>query len=234
MLLIDDREIVQHPELPGMFTVPTAVERLGAGDFCFLDRDRNLIGIERVTINNFFQTLHSGELEEKLNKCLDLYATTILLLQDIYFDEGNRITLYRRTEQGRFYCYHILPTATFNQLASALDRLGEYNIQLRTSHTLEESVKVIEAIYGQRKEPEEQHHLMKRPPKPIPPRWTGRRDIALLTAMCPRMPVKVANALLEKYGTIWMVLNAPLEGLLEVRGMGQGLLRNLREGIGIP
>ena len=235
LLIIDDRQIVEHPEIPELLGLECTVLRLGAGDYCFLDFAKEPVGIEQSEIGNFVQKLRSGELESQMRGCQELYSSVILLIQGVYDRYDELLALYKGGNKGYFRSY-IYPHTTY-QLAKATEiRLSGMGIEVISSPNFGCSMDIIRLIYNQRTKPPEAHTLFKKIRKvEIPVKLSANPNVSRLLGLVPRMPEKVAITLIYKYdSSIWRILQASDKELMEIKGMGKNLVDRLRDNIGQP
>lgn len=232
MITVDDREMFQHPDIPELIEVPTTVQRLEAGDFAFLDRNTEPVGIERSEINNLMQKLRSGELEQQLKKCDEQYNSVILLVEGVYDDVSGFLSIYRNTNSG-YYRSRIYPNTRYDYTIAFLVRLSELGIEVIQTPNFGCTMKAIKVIYDQRTKPEKEHSLFKKiRPLRLPVKLSSNPAVPRIMALANRMPEKVAIRLINKYGTIWNVLHTEDVDLLEIDGMGKGILTKLKLGVG--
>ena len=232
MLTIDRREIQQHPDIPDLIELPFVVDTLEAADFAFLDRDNEPTGIERSEIRNLLQKLRSGELESQMLKCQANYSKIILLVEGVYDAVSGFLAIHRQSERG-YYRSQIYPHTRYDHILALLVRLSEMGIEIIHSPNFECSMVVVRTIYNQRTKAEEEHSLFKRiRPIKIPVKLSANPVVPRLMALCSRMPEKVAIRLVNKYGSIWSILNTDDKELLEVTGFGKTLLDKLKKGVG--
>ena len=233
MITIDRREVQQHPEIPNIIDLPHKIETLNAADYAFLNRDDEPVGIERSEIGNLIQKLRSGELESQIHKCDEAYSTVILLVEGVYDQVGNLLAIHKQSERGYFRT-KIFPNTRFDYSIALMIRLSEMGIEIIPSPNFECSMVTIKAIYHQRTKPEEQHNLFKRiRPIKIPTKLSNNLAVPMLMSICPRLPERTAVRLIGKYSTIWRILNAEPNELMEVEGVGKTLVDRLRKGVGI-
>lgn len=231
MIVVDDRETTQHPEIVELLP-SVSITRLEAGDYAFLDRAHSPLGIERSEVNNLVQKLRSGELEEQLTKCQEAYSTVILLTEGVYDHVGELLATYSPGRNGYFRT-HVYARTPYNIVPALLVRLSEMGVELIHSPNFECSMEIIKTIYNQRTKPEEEHTLFKKTRAlKIPTKLTNNPAVSRLMALCPRLSEKVAIRLINKYGSIWNILNTGDTELLEEEGFGRGLLAKLKEGVG--
>ena len=237
MIIIDDREAREAEEhhsisIPDELDIPCVIDRLSAGDYAFLSRDNKLIGIERSEIGNLIQKLRSGELEDQLLKCQEVYSSVILLTEGVYDKVDKLLAVYKLGNRGYFRT-HVYSNTEFSFISALLVRLSELGIEILFSPNYACTLSLIQTIYHQRTKPEEQHNLFKRSRViKIPTKLTRNPAVPKLMALCPRLSEKVAIRLIHKYGSIWNILNAEDSDLLSVEGFGRGSLNKLKEGIG--
>lgn len=232
MLIIDDREIVQHPDIPKLLGMPSTVQRLDAADYAFLDRNSEPLGIERSEIGNLIQKVRSGELESQMLKCQENYAHTILLTEGVYDSIDGLLAVYNGGNRG-YYRTYVYPRTYYETVMAIEIRLSEMGIELIHSPTLQCSMTTIRAIYNQRTKEESQHTLFKRTRAVvIPTKLTNNPAVPKLMTLCPRISEKVAIRLINKYDNIWTLIHQPDEELLKIEGFGRGLLDKLKKGVG--
>lgn len=235
MILIDDRQVVEHPEIPHVIGIENHVVRLEAADYCFLSSGNGLTGIEQSEIGNLVQKLRSGELESQLRNCQKYYASVILLIEGVYDKHDDLLALYRKgVKNNRSYFRNfIYPSTTFEYAMATIIRLSEMGIEIISSPNFGCSIAIVRYIYNQRTKSEEEHTLFKRTRKiEIPTKLTANPDVPKLMALCSHLGEKVAIRLINRYNTIWSIIHTPDEELLEIEGMGRSLLQNLKRGIG--
>ncbi len=232
MITVDDREATQHPEIPDLLDIPCVVQRLDAADFAFLDRDNEPTGIERSEIRNLLQKLRSGELEAQMLKCQANYNKIILLVEGVYDEVSGFLAIHRQSERG-YYRSQIYPHTRYDHITALLVRLSEMGIEIIHSPNFGCSMVVVRTIHNQRTKAEEEHSLFKRiRPIKIPVKLSANPAVPKLMALCPRLPEKSAIRLINKFGSIWSILNSPDSELLEITGFGKGLLDKLKKGVG--
>ena len=234
MLVIDDREMTQHPEIPSLLSIPIHVIRLEAADYSFLNRNNEPVGIERCEVGNLMQKIRSGELEAQLVQCDENYSDVILLTEGVYDHVAGLLARYKKTREGNaYYRNRIEPNFRYAEIKALEIRLSELGIEVMESSNFACSMSLIETIYQQRTKPEEQHTLFKKVRAiKIPVKLTTNPAVPKLMTLCPRLPEKVAIRLIHQYDSIWAILNTPDEMLLEVEGFGRGLLDKLKKGVG--
>jgi ERCC4-type nuclease len=200
----------------------------------FMDRDLQLVGIERCEVGNFVEKLRSGELEKQMQRCTSTYKTTILLLEGVYgatFGNGLLAT-YKGHSKG-YFVSHIYPFTRMDTVMASIIRMSEYGIEILQTPTIEISACLIRLVHNQRTEAESLATLFKKiRPLKMPVKFSTDPDVARLMALGNRLPEKVSIALLAKFGSIWGVLHAPDKEVLTIEGMGKGLLESIKRGIG--
>lgn len=232
MLLIDRREVQEHPDIPSKIDIPHIIDTLYAGDYAFLDARQEPLGIERCEIGNYIQKLRSGELESQMNRCDESYMSIILLIEGVFDSVDGFLATYRLGRRGYFRT-HIYPHTRFESVMSSLIRMSELGIEVIFSPNFDSTLDLVKAIYVQRTKPEEEHSLFKRVRAiKIPVKLTNNPSVPRLMALCPRLPEKTAIRLINRFDTIWNVLNTSDEEILKVEGMGKGLLTTLKGGVG--
>jgi ERCC4-type nuclease len=232
-ITVDTREHTQHPETANLLNGDTHIMLLDSADYAFLDRNNEPVGIERCEVKNFIQKMRSGELEAQLTRCADQFSTVILLIEGVWDMrvEGN-LAVHKAHDRG-YFCQQIYPSTRYDYAMAFLIRVSELGIEVLQTPNFTCSMTTINTLYKQRTKPEEQHTLFKHARSlRIPAKLSSNPSVPRLLGLCPRMSEKVAIRLIHKYDTIWNILHATDAELLEVEGIGKGLVKNLRESVG--
>ena len=232
MLVVDDREVTQHPEIRELLGIPHRVERMDEADYAFLDRDGCPVGIERCEIGNLVQKLRSGELEDQLYRCQESFASVILLKEGVYSPHAGLLAVHKPGDRG-FFRNYVYPHTSYESIKAAEIRLSEMGIEVVDTASFPCSMITIGVIYSQRTKEEEKHSMFKRVRVvKLPVKRTANPVVPRLMALVPRLSETTAIGLVYKFGSIWSIIHAEDREILEVEGMGKGLLRKLKENIG--
>ncbi len=235
MLLIDDRECQEHPKLQtisDVWKIPVTIQRLDAADYCFLDRDNEPVGIERCEIGNLVQKLASGELESQLERCQDNYQHIILLVEGVYDKVEDLLAVHKGSGRG-YFRVRVFPHTRYDYVKALEIRLQELGIEYIDTPNFDCSLTTIRTIYNQRTKPEEEHTLFKKSRVlKIPVKYTKNPAVPRLMALCPRLQEKSAIQLIDKFGSIWSVLNKDPQELMGIPGVGKVLVRRLYDSVG--
>lgn len=234
MILIDDREIVQHPEIPELLQIESRVERLEAADFAFLNYAKEPVGIERSEIGNLIEKLRSGELEDQMNKCQENYSSVILLKEGVYDEVGGLLSTYKGGNKG-YFRVHVFPRTTYEEIKAMEIRLSEMGIEIVDSPNFKCSMDIVRLIYDQRTKAEASHSLFKRTRVVrLPTKLTNNPSVSKLMGLIPRLSEKVAIRLIYQYDSIWNVIHAEDEELKRVEGVSTGTISKLKDSLGKP
>lgn len=232
MITIDRREIAEHRDIPELIKLPFVVDTLEAADYAFLDVHSEPLGIERCEVGNLIQKLRSGELEDQMGKCDRAYSSVILLVEGVYDQVSDLLAIHKESSRG-YFRIHVYPHTRYDYTVATLVRLSEMGVEIVSSPNFACSMVVVRTIYQQRTKPEEEHSLFKKiRVLRIPVKLSANPAVPRLMALCPRLPEKTAIRLINRYDSIWNILNADDGGLLETVGMGRGLLDKLKKGVG--
>jgi len=234
MIIVDDREMLQHPDIPSFLEgVPLEVQRLEGGDFAFINIDGDPIAIERSEIGNLRQKLHTGELEAQLRKCADMYSRVYLIVEGVFDATSGLVAVHKHRRDAYYYRAHIYPNTRYDYIASVLVRLSMIGVIILSAPNLECTLHFVRAIYSQENKTEEEHTLFKKNRVlRMPSKITNNPAIPRLMGLCDRMPEKTALRLINKFGSVWGVLNASDKELQETDGVGKTLVKKLRRGVG--
>jgi len=232
MITVDSREAAQHPDIAQLLNLPVTIAKLDSGDFAFLSYDEEPVGIERCEVSNFIQKLRSGELEDQMVKCNGAYSSIILLIEGVYDQIQDLLAVHKESQRG-YFRKHVYPHTRYDYVMASLVRLSEMGIEVIYSPNFACSMVVVRTIYEQRTKAEEEHSLFKRVRVVrIPVKLSSNPAVPKLLSLCPRLPEKVAIRLINKYNSIWSILNTEDKELLAVDGMGKGLLATMKKGVG--
>ncbi len=205
---------------------------MDGGDYVFLNRNNEALGIERCEIGNFVQKLGSGELEEQMIKCAEYYSTVILLIEGVYDEVGKLLAVHKKSDRG-YIRTRIFPHTRYDTIEAALSSISEMGIEIVHSPNFECSIVLIRAIYMQRTKPEEERTLFRKiRPIRIPAKMSTNPAVPKLMGLCPRLPERTAIKLINQFGSIWNVLHVDDTELLQIEGFGKGLLDKLKKEVG--
>ena len=231
-MVIDDREVTQHEDIPSKIGVPLEVERLDSADYAFMDVNGNSIGIERSEIGNLLQKLRSGDLESQIRRCADTYNSVVLLVEGVYDEVDDLLAVYRGGSKGYFRS-RVFPTTTYESVMSLLARFSDLGIEVIQSPNFDCSLRIIRCIFNQRTKGVDEHSLFRKiRTVRLPAKMTNNPAVPMLMYLCPRLSERAAIRLIHRFGSIWGVVNAPEKELLEVEGFGKSLLRRLLDNVG--
>ncbi len=153
-------------------------------------------------------------------------------IEGVYDEVSGFLAIHRQSERG-YYRSQIYPHTRYDHILALLVRLSDMGIEIIHSPNFGCSMVVVRTIYNQRTKPEEEHSLFKKiRPIRIPVKLSANPAVPKLMALCPRLPEKSAIRLINKFGSIWSILNTSDNELLEVTGFGKGLLDKLKKGVG--
>lgn len=232
MLIVDDREITQHPEIPQVIGLPVTIQRLESSDYCFLDRNNEPTGIERCEIGNLVQKLISGELEAQLERCQENYQHIILLVEGVYDKVEDLLAVHKGSGKG-YFRVRVFPHTRYDYIKALEIRLQELGIEYIDTANFDCSMTTIRVIYNQRTKPEEEHTLFKKSRVPkLPTKYTKNPAVPRLMSLCPRLQEKSAIQLIDKFGSIWSILNKDPKELMVIPGVGKILVRRLFDSVG--
>lgn len=232
MVIIDDREINQHPEIADLLGISFSVQRLDAGDFCFLDVNNEVVGIERCTVNNFVQKLMDGQLESQMYKCQEQFSSVILLIEGVCDSHKDLLALYKKGNNA-YFRYMVYPRLMYKSILAAIVSLSNMGVEIITTANFECTMEAIRLIYASRTRTE--HTLFKKTRKiRLPVKSSANPSVPRLMAIVPRLSEKAAVRLMYKFDTIWNVLHAEDKELMEIEGVGRGVVRRIKEAVGKP
>jgi ERCC4-type nuclease len=207
---------------------------LDASDYAFLDYKNEPIGIERCEVSNLIQKFRSGELEDQLYRCQDMFKSVILLEEGIYDEVDKLLATYKKGNTAYFRDF-VYPRTQFTDIKELEVRLSEMGIEIIHSPNFICSIATIRLIHNLRTKPDDKRSMFKKVRVVhLPTKLTANPAVPRLMSLVPHLSEKAAIGLINKYDTIWAVLNAPDRELLEIEGVGKGTLANLKKSIGKP
>ncbi len=166
--------------------------QLSVGDYVLSDR----IAIERKTTNDFLESIRDGRLFEQVKKLRDTYASPILII------EGD--SLFSRN-------FH--ENSVYGAIASII---ADFSVPVIFTHNPEETAKFIKALY-RRERAERREVALHKERKPM----TLEERQRYIVESLPSVSAKLSQRLLEHFGSVKEVMNAEVNELVNVRGIGR-------------
>lgn len=195
-----DDKIAKLKTVLGENSVEVVVSEVG--DYFTPDRK---VGIERKSLDDYLSSM-TGRLKQQLKELKDAFEYPYLFVEGsmddfLYIDR-------------RFH-----PNAIIGSVASVLAH-SQVPIVFTGSFFIPLLVKVIEKHYDGKVV----EYTPIRKPKPT-------KDDYKLNILCafPGINMSRAKLLLEKFGSIEQIVNAPVEELMQVKGIGEKLAKQIKE-----
>jgi ERCC4-related helicase len=201
-LFVDDRETASKVvEVLSDMGAAITLQRLEQGDYAIGDR----IVIERKTVRDFVDTLVDRDLIGQLRALASAAPRPVLIIegQDIYTQRD------------------IHPNAIRGTLAAITVDLG---ISLLYSRDESDTAQMIFILAKREGEPASERRLAQRKSY-----QSLQEQQELIIAAFPDIGLKNARLLLDHFGSIQSIINAELEELCSVKGIGEGKAGHIHE-----
>ena len=214
----------------------TTLNISGLADYFWLDHLGNNIQVERKQwgeiLNNF------DHIEEQLRREIQGCASTHLLIEGTAIPTDVGIDVYRYNGKGYFYRYHRYGTEESPQptlcirLHSFLWQLDHNGVGIVHTSTQYETAIALAAMYKQSQRTDCQmfQRYIREKPK------LNNQNPHVLTLMGIQgveLGQKKAESLINKFGTVWNVLNQDVASLCTVDGIGKTIATRLLEATGV-
>ncbi len=195
IIITDTREyrstVVRH-----LATKHTTIEKqqLDVGDYILSQR----IGVERKEVDDFLQSLIDGKLFTQVRNLRNAYARPLLII------EGEQLLTKR----------NISHTAIFGSIASII---VDYGIPIITTKTSQETADFL-YILARREQRKGEKIVAVRGEKPT---RSLREQQQFIIEGLPNISAVLAHRLLHHFGSIKAIMNASVQDLCEVHGIGK-------------
>jgi ERCC4-type nuclease len=203
----------------------------GAGDYAFFASGKTW-GIERKKINDLLTSTMTQRLEEQLAEMFLVYDGVILLIEGIYDLDINKLTTLRRYQsyRGRGWNARVCVRFGLNRFVPLQLSLQKHGVDIVGYSVQEDAAQVLGYIvrYLRSTEPAE----LRRWARTKPTIYTVDPNVKALLRVWDGVPQNVVEALVEKYGSAWNVLNQEPEELLSVYGLNKKRVETLWSALG--
>ena len=216
---VDEREPISV--YAGLLAESVQTERrfLETGDYRFIRRGDNgeeiEVLIERMTYSNLLQKISSGELAEQMRRALvepQPSRLVFILIEgqlEVYNEQVNIIGDW----------YNIGTRWKYSAIGDYLVTLQLAGALLIFSPSLKDTPKRIKELYYYLGN--DGHDALRRPYRPTQPSLTPPTVPEQVLMGIPSIGIDTAKKLMEHFGTIEAVINAPVKELVEVKGVGK-------------
>ncbi len=209
--------------------VPISVVNLGGTgylDFLWWAEDGHSITVERKTVSDLSGRV--DDLELQLKRALQTADEVVLLIEGVMVPEGGATRLFT---EGKYRSGFILgrkverPYAYYQGFLWRIDKLGVSNFATANSSGTARFIAEA-AVASQSKD----FRTFARYIRPKPPLSVANPQVMKLMGL--GVGETRAKALIEKFGTVWKVLNTKPEKLVTVPGVGKKTAEDLLQGVG--
>ena len=207
-------------------TTTADLQPLGFLDYLWYGCDNHSITVERKEVHDFVNSL--DRLELQLKKALGRADEVILLTEGIFEPiESSTITYREKKDGGVFFRDRVknMPYAYFMGFLWRIDKLG---VSYFSTASMKGTAVALLEFYKASQDSEYTtfKRYIKRKPTIMQP------NPAVTKLMGLGMGEMRAIALIKKFKTVWAVLHADIDDLLQVEGVGKKTIEELMKGIG--
>ena len=181
--------------------IPITSEQLDIGDYILSDR----VGVERKIVDDFLQSLIDGRLFSQLRHLKERYMKPVLIL------EG----------EGLFTKRHIQHSAIYGSMASIII---DFNIPIISTKDATETAQILATIGKREFESGRKAGIRGEKGK-----MSFRERQQFLIEGLPNVSAILAQRLLSHFGSIKNIMDADLENLMEVKGIGKKIAQGIVE-----
>jgi len=200
-IIVDHREyrsnVVRNLTYKGASVEPS---QLDVGDYILSSR----IGVERKKVDDFLESLIDGKLFKQIAQLRDAYSRPVLIL------EGEDLLTKRNINHN----------AIFGSLASITVDFGIPILNTKDSSETADLLKII----AQREQKEDKKSIAIRGDKI---QMSNRERQQFIIEGLPNVSAVIAKRLLSHFGSIKGISNASEKELLEVKGVGKNIARDI-------
>ena len=208
------------------------ISQLDLGDYAFCGASGVTV-VERKEIGNLVSSLTSGELEEQLARYIGEYDKVVVLVEGMYGVGAEGQLESYRTYGTHLTTYHDWPDRKYRSIIAMLDALFDYGIETVYTKGHEETAEAVVALYDRAQKPPEAHKFLRRYIRRKPSVYVvGEPGVKKLLDLWDGLPEVAARKLVEKYGSVWAILQLGKEELMETDGVGPGRVKKLDEVLG--
>jgi ERCC4-type nuclease len=214
------------------FNVAVKVAQLESGDYAFLDADGRSVGVERKWFHSdLLRDLRSGQLEVALTKCLEAYDKAVWLVHGTPTAEPDgKLRVVGCLEAGKPWDT-VDENSKYSDMKALEASVQAHGIDIIWAASSFRDVAL--SVLGLYKWCQNtSRKFMRRYIRPKPSIYVVDPREAALLDLWPRLPEPVAHTLIERYSSVWAVLQAPKQELMEVPGLGKGLVALLDRRLG--
>lgn len=204
----------------------TTLTNTGFCDYMWWSWDNKIFTVERKTVEDLSGRL--DDLENQLRKAIQVADEVILLIEGVMSPVDHSTVLYKLKKDGSIYYRDRIaqrPYQSYMGFIFMLDRLGISTIFTScpkgTAHAIVELVR----ITNKQETTMFQRYIRTKPA--IQP-----QNPQIIKLMGLGLGQKRATALINKYHSVWKVLNTPPKELAKIEGIGIKTATDLLEGIG--
>jgi len=204
----------------------TILSKTGLLDAFWTAVDNHTITLERKEVHDFVHRV--DDLEAQLKNAMNKADEILLLIEGIIEPIDNSTVLYRQKKDGSlFFRERVVnrPYLYYMNFIWRLDKLGVSTFWTATPNAT--AITLVGMVQSSNK-PEFTTFRRYLKQKPV----IGTPNPQILKLMGLGLGETRATSLIERFGTVWNVLNASEDELLKVTGIGEKTIKELLEGIG--
>ncbi len=212
--------------------------QLGFADYLFFAADGHRIQIERKTWGEVLS--NPDHIEEQLRREMVTTEETVLLIEGVAEATAFGMDVYHKSAKKPYYILqHSYGTpkhpqsGLYHRIQSWLWQLDKAGISTYRTVNSRDTASALVAWY--KSSQKEEHTTLNRYIKTrINPKSFDPRVLTLMGIESANLGEVRSKALVDRFGSVWNILNAPVSELVMVSGIGPGIARKLVEAIGRP
>ena len=213
----------------GVETVVAARNVAGWADYSWQDINGRWVNIERKTWPELLGGMDKVEDQLRRHKSNQPEARLVFVLEGLAVPNLAGTTTLKATNKDRVWVGGYSSSIRMSQVYAWLWQVGQY-LEVFQTPTYSATITALVAFYKGDQKPE--HSTFARPYKEM--EYHPNSQVTQLMGMLPGIGPKRAEALIEKFTTVYNVVGASPAQLATVDGIGPGLSKTLLRRIGRP
>ncbi len=243
-MLVDDREPQPNAKYPDRENiveyliqrdVPAKFERLDVGDYQWWDSDNMPVLISRKS-SDLLPSIFDNHFQEELTACVNFCESAggghIWVVSEGPWTSGNGLVKHFKKQGTNWMKVNSEHYGSPRLIPGLYISLTLSGIGVLCTNSIAETADVLSVLYQRSQEGWPTEFLSGRRLPTL--KRTTNTKVAKLMMLCPRLPEKVAIALLKEFGSIgsliWSLEHEP-DQLTKIKGFGKILLERLEESL---
>ena len=203
----------------------------GWADYMWKDLEGRETQVERKTWGEILANVGAVEDQLRRHKKNQPKARLLFVLEGMIVESSDGTYVLNAAKGGNVWIKGFRSGTRVGRIYSWLYNASEY-VEVFQTHNYELTCQFLVQAYNQDQKPEHLHKTFNRYFKQIT--FHPNPQTLALMGMAPNLGEVRAEALIAKFSTVWNVLSAQPEELMEVPGIGKGLANTILQRIGRP